>query len=52
MHLVRCAISLIFAITIKSCYADVLVYTQATNQVCHQLSAVKVIDFLFKKNLA
>lgn len=46
MHLVTCALSLIFAVTIRSCSCDVLVYTQATNQVCHQLSAVKVNEFL------
>lgn len=33
MHLISCALSLIIVVGFKSCSCDVLVYTQATNQV-------------------
>lgn len=34
MHLISCAVSIAILFGIKSCSCDVLVYTQATNQVC------------------
>lgn len=43
MHLINSAVSIVVLFVIKSCSCDVLVYTQATNQVEFLIISVKVI---------
>lgn len=46
MHLISCAVTIALALGIRSCSCDVLVYTQATNQVII-INIVKVTVFIF-----